>query len=654
MDHSFLRKFLYTGLVLAFAFISEMPVRCQDGRPFSSYEESLRMFEEGQFRMALEGFRILKESQPANVLPYYYSGRCLVELNEDLDEAIELLYGASRRGAPDDAYFYLGRAYHLDYNFSEASKNYSKFEQLATRQQEKDLRVAHMIQTCSSALKITATYNQYEVMAVTFLDLSDSASFSQIRMKGGQMQRKPMAFFKVGEDRSGLGSLMFMPASPQRGDYIYYSGPGRGDKEGMQLYRVKKGTARAWSDPVEIKALNTEGDELLPYYDPIENDLYYASNGGLGVGGFDLYRAHFDAERDEWTAPINLGFPINSAMDDYLLLPGSDLGMMMFFSNRQGTDSTLTVYRVHMVEPKLHTDPNDNRKLNQIASLGGAANKLLAEMGAMSAQASQEKDFAEEKDLNDPGSLTSQVYTPVKILPSEGEPLAKAPDNENLLTEARMHQSTSDSLLDLAGDARAKVRESDDPNDRWVWQKQIMLWEKRSHDEALKAAALYASIEEGRSVKQIPPAVNSPEAAALVAIAASVPGEPGSQPETGPVSGSGDEAYISRFDILGAAPYSESNPVPTDVALPDGAFYRIQLGAYGSAVSPEAFGGISPITAETLKERGLIKYYAGKFTKYEDASLALQRVRSAGFEDAFVSAWYNGKPVSIQKARELE
>jgi len=330
MNTPYPRIVFYTVLLL-FVFNSGLPVQGQDADPEILYKESLQHFQEGNYRTALEGFMLLKQRQPENVLNYYYAGRCLVELNERLDDAIEYLYSASKRGAPVDAEYYLGMAYHRDYNFSEARKYYSRFELEASRQQLKDMRVNHMINTCRSALQITATYNQYEVMTVTFLNLEDSLAYSQIRMKGGQLQKKPAAYFSLDEDRGGLGSLMFMPDSPQRGDYIYYSGPGKPDKEGTQLFRVKKGTGKSWGDPQEIKALNTEGDELLPYYDPIENDLYYASNGGEGVGGFDLFRAHYDVERDEWTEAINLGFPINSAMDEFLLLPGSDLGMMMFF-----------------------------------------------------------------------------------------------------------------------------------------------------------------------------------------------------------------------------------------------------------------------------------------------------------------------------------
>ncbi len=91
-----------------------------------------------------------------------------------------------------------------------------------------------------------------------------------------------------------------------------------------------------------------------------------------------------------------------------------------------------------------------------------------------------------------------------------------------------------------------------------------------------------------------------------------------------------------------------------DVSLPRGAFYRIQLGAFSSEVEPGAFRGISPVTGERIKERGLIKYYAGKFSGYEAASTALSILRSEGYEDAFIVAWYNGNPVSTQKAKQLE
>jgi len=615
-------------------------------------ESSLSSFDQGNYRAALSGFRSLMDIQGADPLYSYYAGRCLVELNEELDKAIELLYGATKSSAFPDAVFYLGRAYHLNYNFQDARSYYEKYEMKASRQDRKKYQVKQLIGTCRSAREITASYNPFEVMNVTFMDLSDSLQYTQVKMKGGELNLKPEAYFQADEDHEALTGLMFLPKDPVRGDYLYYSGYARNRKDGAQIFRVRKGAGRAWGDPEEVAELNSPGDEILPYFDPIENDLYFASNGRLGVGGFDLFRAHYDVERDQWTDPVNLGFPVNSVMDEYLLLPGSDLGMVLFFSTRQGTDSTVTVYRVHLVEPKKKIALNDHKKLREIAQLGGAAEMMLAGL--------------EE-------SKNALQVSGKKILPLTTPPAVELPEKpreetasiyQETLAGALRHQAVSDSLKDLAANARIRIRESDDPNDRWVWQKQIMVWEKSARDEEGKADLLYAKMEMERSSSSNKSAVNPPESIEVDRVVDDLTVyryvEPGKQVKKGSGARSSSETEapvftrINRFDILSSSPYDKNNPIPMDVPLPKGTYYRIQLGAFGAEVGPEAFDGISPITGEHLRDRGLIKYYAGKFSRYDDASTAIPRVHSQGYEDAFIVAWYNGISVSTQKAKQLE
>lgn len=615
-------------------------------------ETSLTSFDQGSYRSALSGFRILMDLNGNDPMYSYYVGRCLVELNEEIDEAIELLYGASRQSVPKDAVFYLGRAYHLNYNFQDARSCYESYDRTASKQERKANQVKHLIATCRSASEITSSYNPFEVMNVTFMDMTDSLQYSQVKMKGGELCRKPMSYFRGDEDREALTSLMFMPKDPVRGDYLYFSGNGKNAKEGSQIFRVRKGSGKAWGDPHEVSSLNSPGNEIFPYYDPIENDLYFASDGRLGVGGFDLYRSHYDVERDQWTEPVNLGFPVNSVADEYILLPGTDLGMVLFFSTRQGTDSTVTIYRVHLVEPKKKTALNNDKQLREIASLGGVAQEMQAELEYTKPQAQQ-------------AHIESGVEQDASVVPLSAVPAdTPVPLYQETLALALKHQAVSDSLKDLAANARIKVRESDDPNDRWVWQKQIMVWEKRANDEEQVADQLYGQMEQERTQQSGRPAVNTPETIEvdreigdLTVYRYTEPesesgGEPDTRPpgaKTNPVS-----SQINSFDILAQTPYSASNPIPMDVALPRGTFYRIQLGAFGAALDPGAFGGLSPITGENLKDRGLIKYYAGKFSRYEDASSALPRIHSQGYEDAFIVAWYNGAQVPTQKAKQLE
>ena len=672
---TFSPKFMIIAAGLMF-FLLQNPLQGQEPAVSEGElrEQSIAAFQEEDYRKALEGFRVLMKKFPADALFRYYTGVCMVQLNEGLDEAIELLYYASSREVPANAYYYLATAYHREYNFREAQKFYTRFEQVATRHELKDYNIKHLIHTCRTAKKITSNYNPYEVIHVTFMDLRDSLQFTQVKMKGGTLQRKPARYFQQGEQSDGLSSLMFMPSHPVRGDYLYYAGYDRRGKGGLELFRARRTAGKKWGEPEEIKGLNSDMDELLPYFDPIEDDLYFASNGREGIGGFDLYKSHYDRERDQWSEPINLGFPINSAMDEYLLLPGSDLGMMMFFSSRQGTDSTVAVYRVHISEPKQKIPADNPGVLRQIASLDGAAAEALAELESVATESSPASAVHQArttpgKDLPaGSGSLTRDVAG--TVVPREPGSVA-AEAYRAVLAEALRHQAASDSLKDLVSATRVKINQSDDPNDRWVWQKQIMVWEKKARDRQELADLLYARM------KEIPeaPSASTPGVIEVDTVIRDITvyrytgaaggnqqeldysrHEPGEDSEQGKVVSGEAPANLatSRFDILPASPYDRSHPIPLDVSIPSGVFYRIQLGAYSGEVAFDAFGGLSPITGESVPERGLLKYYAGKFNRYEDASRALSRIRSAGYEDAFVVAWYNGIPISTQKAKQLE
>jgi len=614
-----------------------------------SGQDAIALFESGKIREALDGFRDLEQGDPGYALRDYYMGICLVKLDEGLDEAIERLYRAAiQQDTPSDAAFYLARAYHLDYNFQEALKYYRQFELSASRQEEKEYGTDQLKAICRSAMEIVSGYNPYEVMNVTFIDLSDSAQFSQIKMPGGDLQYKPAFLISEGEERDALTSLMFLSTNSVRGEYAYYSGYGRNRKEGAQLFRIRKGQGNSWGDPEEIRELNTGGDELLPYFDPIGDDLYFATNGRMGVGGYDLYRSHYDRERDEWSDPMNMGFPVNSVMDEFLLLPGTDLGMMMFFSNRQGPDSMLTVYRVHLIEPKRKADVNDPGMLREIAGMGGLADEILEELQALKQGPSDEKPQVPQAT---PG------IAPV-VIP---EPASPSLNGNDIYTEALNHQARADSLKRLAVEATIRVRESDDPNDRWVWQKQIMLWEKKSRDQEEMADELFAML--GGTI-QNPAAGSVPETIRPDTVingmivyhytgAPSLEGEPGTPPmRVG--RGLENEHGFNSFEILNQSSNDATATIPMDIPIPSGTFYRIQLGVFSTEVDYSVFKGITPVTGEHMEGRGMVKYYAGKFSKYRDASSALARVQSRGFEDAFIVAWYNGRQVTTQRAKQLE
>lgn len=62
------------------------------------------------------------------------------------------------------------------------------------------------------------------------------------------------------------------------------------------------------------KQVNTEGNEASPYYDSKTNKLYFASDGWVTMGGFDIYSA--DGGPSRYTNVHNLGYPINTSADE--------------------------------------------------------------------------------------------------------------------------------------------------------------------------------------------------------------------------------------------------------------------------------------------------------------------------------------------------
>lgn len=80
--------------------------------------------------------------------------------------------------------------------------------------------------------------------------------------------------------------------------------------------------------------VNTTGDETNPYYDARTKELVYSSNGRVGMGGFDLYKS-MGSLGGGWSAPEDLGYPVNSAKDDNFYFPGPSQGHFYTSSDRE-------------------------------------------------------------------------------------------------------------------------------------------------------------------------------------------------------------------------------------------------------------------------------------------------------------------------------
>lgn len=96
---------------------------------------------------------------------------------------------------------------------------------------------------------------------------------------------------------------------------LYFVSDRAAEKYATDIYMAKKVNG-IWQAEVQVlpQGINTEGRETTPFVSPDGKFLFFASDGHLGMGGYDIF--YCKRENEGWSAPKNLGAAINSTLDD--------------------------------------------------------------------------------------------------------------------------------------------------------------------------------------------------------------------------------------------------------------------------------------------------------------------------------------------------
>lgn len=124
---------------------------------------------------------------------------------------------------------------------------------------------------------------------------------------------------------------------------LYFASNMPGTLGESDIFKVSINIDGSYGIPQNLgNAINTEGRESFPFI-TAENELYFASDGQLGLGGLDIFVSK--AEQDgNFKNVLNVGEPVNSSKDDFSFLISSDTRMGYVSSNREGGQGKDDIY----------------------------------------------------------------------------------------------------------------------------------------------------------------------------------------------------------------------------------------------------------------------------------------------------------------------
>jgi len=119
------------------------------------------------------------------------------------------------------------------------------------------------------------------------------------------------------------------------------------DKDGnptIDIYYTQRSPAGTWSQAKSIgETINTEGNDKSPVLHADSRTMYFASNGHLGAGGYDIF--YSKQEKDgSWSKPKNIGYPVNSPQDEHGLVVSTDGKIALFSSSNVSSAQGLDIF----------------------------------------------------------------------------------------------------------------------------------------------------------------------------------------------------------------------------------------------------------------------------------------------------------------------
>ena len=308
-------------------------------------EQASTWFEDAQFAKAYPVYSQLVSLHPKDADLNFRFGSCALYAGVDKAKAVKHLKFAIDKGCDDPrAYYYLGKSYHLNYDFASAKTAYQNYLDKVSPKEKNPLPAALNMEMCMQGSELLSNIRDVVVLEKTGASFSDFYRYYDLEEIGGKVISTPEELLSKYDKKAELVSVMHFPGDAVT---IYFTSYGKDGNNGKDIYKADILPGGTFSEPEKLSDnINTEYDEDFAFLHPDGKTFYFASKGHNSMGGYDIFRSEFDKYTGQFGKAVNLDFAINTPDDDVFYVVDSLKKTAYFASGRSSAQDEVHVYKV--------------------------------------------------------------------------------------------------------------------------------------------------------------------------------------------------------------------------------------------------------------------------------------------------------------------
>lgn len=176
------------------------------------------------------------------------------------------------------------------------------------------------------------------------------------------------------------------------GKKLFFTSNRRESIGGLDIFVSARDSTGNWGPALNIgPGINTVYNEETPFLANNDSTLFFSSRGHFNMGGYDIFRSDMGPD-GQWSAPVNIGYPLNTSDDDLFFTPvrsgdkgyharfaDDGFGRMDLFSCSFYREATPPVITDEVIEAELITDTTGLEAVPQLPADLHAYLKLLTD-----------------------------------------------------------------------------------------------------------------------------------------------------------------------------------------------------------------------------------------------------------------------------------